>query len=167
MLQSTSPELLCATKYYSSTSLYYKVLRQYYLALGIYMSFVRGGREAKITKGWNYSMSRGSRQLSWKVNWSLDLLFCIFVGMSTAKWWWWWWWRWWWWWWWWCSSEVGRTLQPSTSRPSRTVRTVRAPKTKNVDRRQVIILARISNPGSYRQIYRWTCLVKRVRWFYL
>ena len=33
MLQSTIPVLLCTTKYYSSTSLYYKVLFQYYFVL--------------------------------------------------------------------------------------------------------------------------------------
>ena len=33
MLQSTSPVLLCTTKYYSSTTLYYKVLLKYYSLL--------------------------------------------------------------------------------------------------------------------------------------
>ena len=33
VLQSTTPVLLCTTKYYSSTTLYYKVLLQYYSAL--------------------------------------------------------------------------------------------------------------------------------------
>ena len=41
VLQSTTPVLLCTTNYYASTTLYYKVLRQYYNVLLQYYSVLQ------------------------------------------------------------------------------------------------------------------------------
>ena len=56
VLQSTTPVLLCTTKYYSSETLYYKVLRQYYSVLQstmpvlvqYYEVLVRGASEVTL-----------------------------------------------------------------------------------------------------------------------
>ena len=49
VLQSTTPVLLCTTKYYSSTTLYYKVLLQHYS--GTHRQSFQGVMVARIKKG--------------------------------------------------------------------------------------------------------------------